>query len=99
MATRAEMHAAQEDRFKGLTGPTSGAMSFPTTRSKRATFSDSAVLDFHARCFVTSAKGKLTVDDEAGDNHEILVTEGLNAHRIRAIYSTGSDAITVDYRD
>lgn len=93
--------AAVPDRFPGLTSATSGAMTFPTTRSARATFSDVATvaLPFHARCFVCSADGVLTVDDEGGSNHAILVFKGMNAHRIKAIYVTGSDVITVDVRD
>ena len=89
-----------EDRFPGLTGPNSGASTFPFTRSvKVAGFSDTANLTFRCRGFYASAKGKLMVDTPTQENVEVQVVEGLNPTRLDRIYSTGSDALTIDIRD
>lgn len=96
---------AIEDRFPGLNSPTSGAMSFPTTRSVKiaaAAFSDTVDLAFRCRCFIASAAGKLMVwtpEQQTEGGVEIQVLAGLNPQRLDRIFATGSDALVIDIRD
>jgi hypothetical protein len=90
-----DAHHDLPDRFPGHTGPASGAMTFPTSRSTRvlaAAFSDDHNLAFRCRAFISNGYGTLTVDTEEQEGVTILVTPGINPQRIDRIYSTGSDA-------
>ena len=91
-----------EDKFPGLTSPSSGGSTFPFTRSTKivsGSFSDTANLAYRCRGFYASAKGKLMVDTPYQENVEIQVVEGLNPTRLDRIYATGSDELTIDIRD
>jgi hypothetical protein len=96
---------AIEDRFPGLNSPSSGAMTFPTTRSVQvdhAAFSDTVDLAFRCRCFVASAAGTLKVwtpDQTDAGGVAIQVLAGLNPQRLDRIFATGSDALVIDIRD
>lgn len=96
---------AIEDRFPGLSSPTSGAMSFPTTRSVKVDhteFSDAVDLPFRCRCFIASAAGTLMVwtpDQQTEGGVEIQVLAGLNPQRLDRIFATGSGELIIDIRD
>lgn len=94
-----------EDRFRGLYGPSSGAMDFPGTRVHRVTPSDatdgSGTLPFRCRYFNASQEGELHVLTADGVDAVIYVQRGRNRERIDQVFATGGtdSAIVVEIWD
>ena len=93
---------AAEDRFRNTNGPNFGLITTPGTRIKtvaHAAFSDTVDLTFCCSYFKASAAGTLTVDTPESTNEPLVVVAGYNVERIKRIYATGSDSITVTICD
>lgn len=88
-----------EDKFQGLFGERAGATHFPGTRCADVTFDDAEDTSFVCRYFTCSDSGTLKVTTYDGQEISIQVFAGVNPHRIRRFWDTGSDAITVQIWD
>jgi len=74
----------------------SAGLESPAISAAIVTPNDSADLEFVSRGLVLSAAGTVTVDMlGAGENIAIPLQAGWNPIRVKRIYSTGTDSITI----